>query len=88
MTRQEAVGQVVAIVKGAGLPIMKPATARTKMVPGVAVRLGWRKGTIDIGANGDDANKHMSAVVAAVTTNGWRVVYANPAGHAYSIARA
>ena len=86
MTKQGAVAQVGGLLKRAGVPIYKKATRHEAGRDGVTVRLGFRKGTIDVVSHSRNAAAFMADVVRATEAAGWRVIFDNVAGGAVSIA--
>ena len=82
-TKHTAVATIVHAVRTAGLPIYKAGNARRPTVPGVAVRLGWRRGTVDVHVHGTGTS---FADLTAAIPDGWRVIYTNEPGLALSIA--
>jgi hypothetical protein len=86
MTKQGAVAQVGGLLKRAGVPIYKKATRHEAGRDGVTVRLGFRKGTIDVVSHSRNAAAFMADVVRATEAAGWRVIFDNIAGGAVSLA--
>lgn len=82
MTKHSAIATVVHAVRAAGLPIHEEATLRRPSVPGVAVRLGWRRGTVDVLVHGVD----LAPVREVISAAGWREVYVNERGGCVSVA--
>lgn len=83
MTKHEALGDVVAALKGAGLPFYRKATSRKASVPGVHVALSARRG-IDVFANGDTIS--IADVRAALGAR-WTEIYTNEAGKCVTVIR-
>jgi len=86
MTKRGAVAQVGGLLKRAGVPIYKKATRHEEGRDGVSVRLGFRKGTIDVVSHSRNAAAFMADVVRATEAAGWRVIFDNAAGGAVSLA--
>ena len=82
MNKNAAVATAVHAIKAARLPIYKAATTRRAAVPGVAVRLGHRRGTVAVFVNGPGVS--FDAVRDALA--GWREVYVNERGECLCVA--
>jgi len=85
MTKHQAISKVVHALRAAGIPIYNDGGPRLKSTPGVAVRLGWRNGTLDVMVY--DGGATLDQVRAAIG-GGWREVYTNEAGAMITIAPA
>ena len=86
MNKHEAVGRVVALLKGAGLPIYAYGSRREPIRWGVQVALGWRRrGTIDVQTQGDPDGAWFARAREVLRDAGWTEIYVNEHGHAVSV---
>jgi len=83
MTKHAAITAALTSLRAAGIPVYQAATPRRAMVPGVAVRLGWRPGTLDVSAHKVDL-----APIRAALAGAWTEVYVNEPGASVSVRRA
>ena len=75
------VSGTVADIKGLGLPIYKPKTARSQGQPGVRVRKGPQPGTVGVIAHTPQA---FDKAIALVKKQGAQIIYENRQGQAFT----